>query len=100
MEAVSVNRIFEWDDIKAQINKQKHGISFEQALKVFEDENRLEEIDENHSEDEIRYVTIGRVEDILYVVYTERAENTRLITARRANKKERRRYLCQSLELR
>ena len=89
------NRIFEWDDVKAQINKQKHGISFEQALKVFEDENRLEEIDEKHSENEIRYVSIGRVNDILYVVYTERAENTRLITARRANKKERTRYLCQ-----
>ena len=44
------NRVFEWDEIKAQINKQKHGISFEQALKVFEDENRLEEIDEKHSE--------------------------------------------------
>ena len=89
------NRIFEWDEIKAQINKQKHGISFEQALKVFEDENRIEEIDEKHSENEIRYVSIGRVNDILYVVYTERAENTRLITARRANKKERTRYLCQ-----
>ena len=89
------NRIFEWDEIKAQINKQKHGLSFEQALKVFEDENRIEEIDEKHSENEIRYVSIGRVNDILYVVYTERAENTRLITARRANKKERTRYLCQ-----
>ena len=60
------NRVFEWDEIKAQINKQKHGISFEQALKVFEDENRLEEIDEKHSENEIRYVTIGRVNDILW----------------------------------
>jgi len=94
------NRIFEWDAEKAQINKQKHGISFDQALRVFEDENRLEEIDEKHSENEIRYITIGRVNDILYVVYTERAENTRLITARRANKKERTRYLCQSLGLR
>ena len=95
MELELSNRIFEWDEIKAQINKQKHGISFEQALKVFEDENRIEEIDEKHSENEIRYVSIGRVNDILYVVYTERAENTRLITARRANKKERTRYLCQ-----
>lgn len=93
------SRIFEWDEDKAQINKNKHGISFEQALRVFEDENRLEEIDEKHSDEEIRYVTIGRVNDILYVVYTERAENTRLITARRANKKERTRYLCQWLEL-
>ena len=93
------SRIFEWDEEKAQINKNKHGISFEQALKVFEDKNRLEEIDEKHSDEEIRYVTIGRVNDILCVVYTERAENTRLITARRANKKERTRYLCQWLEL-
>ena len=86
------NRIFEWDYEKAEKNKRKHGVKFETAAKVFEDKYRLEEIDIKHSEEEIRYVTIGRVEDILYVVYTERGVKTRLITARLANKKERMKY--------
>ena len=92
MELELINRIFEWDDNKAEKNKLKHGVKFETAARVFEDKNRLEEIDKNHSIGEIRYITIGRVDDILYVVYTERGEKTRLISARPANKKERIKY--------
>lgn len=92
-------RLIEWDENKNRLNNIKHGVDFQQAAKVFEDNFRLEEIDEEHSDEEIRYITIGRVNDILFVVYTERGEITRLISARRATKKERVKYLCQSLEL-
>lgn len=92
-------RLIEWDENKNRLNNIKHGVDFQQAAKVFEDNFRLEEIDEEHSDEEILYITIGRVNDILFVVYTERGEITRLISARRATKKERVKYLCQSLEL-
>ena len=92
-------RLIEWDENKNQLNKIKHGVDFQPAAKVFEDNFRLEEIDSEHSDEEIRYITIGRVNDILFVVYTERGEFTRLISARRATKKERVKYLCQALEL-
>lgn len=98
MEEIA-QRLIEWDENKNRLNKLKHGIDFYQAAKVFEDNFRLEELDETHSDDEIRYITIGRVNDILFVVYTERGEFTRLISARRATKRERVKYLCQLLEL-
>ena len=91
-------RLIEWDENKNRLNRIKHGVDFQQAAKVFEDNFRLEEIDREHSDEEIRYITIGRVNDILFVVYTERGEFTRLISARRATKRERVKYLCQSLE--
>ena len=84
----------EWDDNKNEINKRKHGISFESAGWVFSDEARLEFYDEMHSIDEDRYITIGKVEDVLFVVFTERddANTVRLISARVATAKERRLY--------
>ena len=48
------NRFFEWDDEKAALNFKKHGITFDTAAKVFGDENRIEEYDEEHSIDEDR----------------------------------------------
>ena len=59
---------FEWDEKKAEINLEKHGISFETAAKVFLDEDRLEIYDEVHSTEEDRYITIGRAGEILFVV--------------------------------
>ena len=94
----TLQRLIEWDENKNRLNKIKHGVDFQDAAKVFEDSFRLEEIDENLRDEESRYITIGRVNDILFVVYTEREEFTRLISARRATKKERVKYLCQSLE--
>ena len=91
-------RLIEWDENKNRLNKIKHGVDFYQAAKIFEDSFRLEEEDLAHSDEELRYITIGRVNDILFVVYTERGDVTRLISARRATKKERVRYLCQALE--
>ena len=46
-------RLIEWDENKNQLNKIKHGVDFQQAAKVFEDNFRLEEIDEEHSDEEI-----------------------------------------------
>ena len=92
MEKIIANQNVEWDDKKAAINKQKHGISFETAAMVFADENRIERRDEKHSQDEERWQVIGMVDEILFVIYTERSDKTRIISARRADKKERRRY--------
>ena len=95
VEYQSGDLIFEWDSEKARINKQKHNVSFETAANVFLDEDRIEELDEEHSIDEDRWKVIGKVKDILFVVYTEREEKIRLISARRATAEERRRYLWQ-----
>lgn len=87
--------IFEWDDEKEKINIAKHGIDFTTAARVFNDENRLELYDEAHSDTEDRYITIGIIDEIAYivmVVYTEREETIRLISARKATKQERRIY--------
>ena len=84
--------LFEWDEEKNELNKKKHGIRFELALRVFYDENRLEEYDEIHSEDEDRYLSIGYVNGVLVVVHTDRDEAIRIISARPADKKERVKY--------
>lgn len=80
---------FEWDEEKNRINKKKHGIDFETAMLVFNDLERIEIYDLEHSVGEDRYSTIGMVKDVLFVVYTERKENIRLISARLATNKER-----------
>lgn len=86
---------FEWDDNKEKINLSKHGIDFSTAALVFQDENRIEFYDKAHSEDEDRYITIGQINGvaiIAMVVYTERENTIRLISARKATSQERRRY--------
>ena len=55
------NQIFQWDSEKAELNWQKHTVSFEDAALVFADENRIERFDDEHSDDEDRYITIGKV---------------------------------------
>ena len=116
---------FEYDAQKERINIQKHGISFRAAARVFFDDDYIEEFDSAHSDDEKRYNVIGdvsagnaklhaaignidhfygEIEDILYVVYTERINRTdngknyeviRLISARLANSFERGLYYGQ-----
>ena len=83
---------FEWDEEKAALNLKKHGVRFETAAKVFCDENRIELYDSTHSTGEDRYNTIGMVDHILFVVYTERKNRIRLISARPASSKERSLY--------
>lgn len=87
--------VFEWDENKDRINKKKHGISFEVAVRVFLDDMRIEKIDFAHSTvDEERINIIGRVENmiILFVVTTERSGKIRIISARRAEKNEEEEY--------
>ena len=86
---------FEWDDEKYQINIKKHGIYFEDAAHVFLDKNALFYYDELHSDDEDRIKVIGMVENVLSVIYTERGEKNRIISARHATKKERNDYYGQ-----
>ena len=83
-----------WDPHKAEINKRCHGISFETAQYVFADPNRLERYDRSEGNDsmEERYQTLGMVGKVLFVVYTERDDVCRLISARLADKNERRIY--------
>lgn len=83
---------FEWDEEKDQINRWKHGISFETAAYVFQDKHYIEMYDFEHSNDEDRYIAIGMVGDLLFVVFTERGESIRLISARLATERERRLY--------
>jgi uncharacterized DUF497 family protein len=84
----------EWDNKKALENLLKHHISFETAQYVFSDPERLERYDhsENNASGEARWQTVGKIGDVLLVVYTEREANKRLITARRATKAERKSY--------
>ena len=84
--------IIEWDDNKAEINRKKHNVTFEMAAQVFLDEFLIDDYDEDHSDDEDRIKVIGMVDKVLVVIYTERGENYRLISARNADKRERRKY--------
>ena len=88
---------FEWDEEKEKLNREKHGIGFGTAARVFFDDSRIELWDERHSGEEDRYITIGMVHDVLFVVYTERSDSLRLISARLANEKERRIYFGDSI---
>ena len=84
---------FEWDDGKAEANLRKHKISFRAASIVFDDPLVLikQDLAEDYGED--RFVAVGRVEGLLItVVFTERGERVRIISARKANNDERRAY--------
>ena len=89
---------FEWDENKEKINIKKHGISFEVAMSVFNDPYRLDQFDVEHSIDEDRFNVIGNVTEqgiiLLTVTYTLREEQRvyRIISARRATKKEEKKY--------
>lgn len=88
--------IFEWDDNKARINLQKHGVSFEEAQTVFCDENALLIDDPDHSEDEERFIILGlsSTARLLVVCHCYRASETviRIISARKATRKEAQQY--------
>ncbi len=82
---------FEWDENKNEINKKKHGVSFEMAVRVYLDDKRIEKLDIEHSTfEEERTNVIGKVSDtlILFVVETDRTGNKRIISARKAEPDE------------
>ena len=87
--------IIEWDDNKAEINYKKHGIRFRVAARIFLDNDRIEDYDEIHSDNEDRWKVIGKVRDILAVIYTEHGEKYRIISARYATKEEEDEYYGQ-----
>jgi hypothetical protein len=80
---------FEWDDIKAAENVRRHGVSFPQAALAFRDPFAVEWIDLREAYGEERIILLGMTgNQVLSVVYTERAERIRIISARRATKNE------------
>jgi len=85
---------FERDEEKNRINREKHGLSFKLATKVFEDKLRIERYDTSpgNTAGENRTQTIGSIGNVIFVVFTQRGENTRIISARKASLKERRLY--------
>ena len=87
--------IIEWDDKKYEINIKKHGVYFEDAARIFLDEYRYDDFDEIHSNFEDRIKTVGFVMNVLAVIYTERGDRTRIISARRADRDEETEYFGQ-----
>ena len=81
---------FEWDYRKAESNVQKHGVSFEEAVSVFSDAMALTFSDSDHSETENRSRTYGISNKgrLLVVVHTERRNNVRIISVRKATRYE------------
>jgi hypothetical protein len=85
---------FEWDEEKAKANLRVHRVNFDEAATVFSDPFSITIPDPDHSVDEQRYVDIGMSVSgrVLVVAYTERGSNIRIISCRRATRRERRRY--------
>ena len=83
---------FVWDSDKNEKNFAKHGIYFEDAVRVFLDDNRLDDYDELHSDFEDRFKIIGKIREILVVIYTDRGDRNKIISARGAEKFEKEAY--------
>ena len=88
---------FEWDASKAAANLAKHGVSFDEAITVFEDVYALTYRDLEHTLVEARYLTVGMsaASRVLIVVTTDRYDHVRIISARRSISAERRDYESQ-----
>ncbi len=90
---------FEWDIRKARSNIRKHKVSFERAATVFRDPNLLSIPDEDHSEADVRWITMGLDETGILLVLSHKIEGlnrevsrVRIISARKATKKETEQY--------
>lgn len=87
---------FEWNPVKARANEKRHGVTFEEAKSVFFDDYARQFFDEDHSDDEDRFIMLGvsNQSRILVVCHCERAsvDVIRIISARKATVKERRYY--------
>jgi uncharacterized DUF497 family protein len=81
---------FEWDADKAAKNLRKHQVSFDEAATVFDDPMFITFVDEEHSKDEERYITIGLSNRgrLLVIAHTDREGQIRMISARTATRKE------------
>jgi uncharacterized DUF497 family protein len=85
---------FEWDSNKAQANRRKHGVSFDEAATVFLDPMAVSGPDPEHSVGEDRYITFGfsRLGRLLAVCHAYRPGSIRIISARRVTRDERKMY--------
>lgn len=86
--------LFEWDEKKALSNVKKHGITFEEASTAFGDLLSLTIHDPDHSENENRFILIGKSQkdNTLIVVHCDETTKIRIISARKATKKEQKIY--------
>ena len=86
--------LFEWDVAKAEANKRKHGVAFDEAITAFSDPLAMLLPDPDHSIGEKRYLVLGTSVQgrLLVVAIADRLPRTRLISARRATRRERRQY--------
>lgn len=84
----------EWHPTKARSNHRKHGVTFEEAVTVFNDPLSSTISDPLHSDDEERFIIIGQSiqQRLLVVVHTDRVDSIRIISARVANAHERKTY--------
>ena len=89
---------FEWDPDKAAKNIKKHQVAFNEAATVFGDPLSMTFFDPDHSIDEDRYITVGlsHLGNLLVVAHTDRGDRIRIISARKATRRERRFYGEQS----
>lgn len=85
---------FAWSRAKAAANERKHGVSFGEAITVFGDALSLTALDPDHSDTEDRFITMGTSAAgcLLVVVHADRDERVRIISARRATRRERKDY--------
>lgn len=83
---------FEWDKSKSRLNKKKHGLTFDEAQSVFFDEDAIEYSDPDHSEEEERFLLLGRSYQLQVLVvchcFREAESVIRIISARKATRKE------------
>jgi uncharacterized protein len=85
---------YEWNPRKAEANRRKHGVSFEEAASVFQDAGAVTFEDPDHSDKEPREMTIGISKQgrVLFLSHCDRGERIRIISARKATSKERKQY--------
>ena len=85
---------FEWNPNKAATNKSKHGVTFAEAATVFADPLSLTIFDPDHSKTEARFLLLGQSTfgNLIVVSHTDRSGTIRIISARKANRKERLQY--------
>lgn len=85
---------FEWDEEKAALNHEKHGVGFDEAKTVWDDYFYIDLFDHEHSAEENRFLMMGESANgrLLIISYTERENRVRIISARELTPKERRDY--------
>ena len=86
--------IYEWDPTKAKVNLRDHGVSFEEAATVFLDPLAVTYPDPDQSDEEDREITIGHSvkQRILFVSHCQRGDRIRIISSRKATRKERKQH--------